>query len=397
MGLSEEQVRVQARDIILGQLRLVIATLAIEEINQDREKFLDLVNKNVNVELNKIGLEVINVNIRDITDESGYIEAIGKKAAAEAINKARVEVAQQEREGAVGEATATREREVSVANELAQGAMGRKKAETDQRVAIAKYEAEGIAGEVASKRSQEVAIAEQIAKTEQGKMAADREKRVVIAQLESEAIEGENEAKAKIAAFNAALSEREADSLRRGEIARALSERDILIAEKEKEIAKLEKEQLASREIEKRKLEVDAEAEAEQKRRIARGEADAILSKYSAEAEGIQKMLQAKAKGYQELLQISSHSPAMIPTLLMVEKLPQLIEQQVKAIQNLKIDKITVWDGGSTDQGSSTANFLRSLISSLPAVHDLAKQVGIELPEYLGTLKEPTDNSKKTD
>ncbi|MCM2278994.1 MAG: SPFH domain-containing protein [Oligoflexia bacterium] len=395
LGLTEEQVKTQARDIILGQLRLVIATLAIEEINQDREKFLDLVNKNVNLELNKIGLEVINVNIRDITDESGYIEAIGKKAAAEAINTAKVEVAQQERAGAIGEATATREREVSVASEMAQGAMGRKKAEADQRVAIAKYEAEGVAGEAESKRAQEVAIAEQVAKTDQGKKTAEREKRVVVAQLEAEAVQGENESKAKIADYNASLHEREAESLRRGEVARALAARDVLRAEKEKELAKLEKEQLAQREVEKRKMEVDAEAEAEQKRRIARGEADAILARYAAEAEGIQKVLQAKAKGYEELLRISSRDPALVPTLLMVEKLPELVEQQVRAIQNLKIDKITVWDGGGAEQGSSTANFLRSMITSLPAVHDLAKQVGIELPTYLGSLngKGPADAS----
>ncbi len=79
LGLSTEEISNQAQDINLGQMRLAIANLAIEEINQDREKFLDLVNKNVNLELNKIGLDVINVNIRDITDESGYIEAIGKK------------------------------------------------------------------------------------------------------------------------------------------------------------------------------------------------------------------------------------------------------------------------------------------------------------------------------
>ena len=95
-------------------MRLVIATLTIEEINQDREKFLDLVNKNVNFELNKVGLYMINVNIRDITDESGYIEALGKKAAAEAINQAKVDTAIADREGSIGTANADREREVAV-------------------------------------------------------------------------------------------------------------------------------------------------------------------------------------------------------------------------------------------------------------------------------------------
>src|SRR5690606_22806192 len=114
------------QDIILGQLRLVIATLTIEEINKDREKFMSLINQNVGEEINKVGLDLINVNIRDITDESGYIQAIGKRAAAEAINRAKVEVAQQERDGATGEAMANRERTVSVAKEVATAAEGQK-------------------------------------------------------------------------------------------------------------------------------------------------------------------------------------------------------------------------------------------------------------------------------
>lgn len=118
LGLSKEDVITQASDIILGQLRLAIATLTIEEINQDREKFLEQINANVNTELNKIGLEIINVNIKDITDESGYIDAIGKKAAAEAINKAKVEVAQQEKLGAVGEASANKEKKYKLQNKL---------------------------------------------------------------------------------------------------------------------------------------------------------------------------------------------------------------------------------------------------------------------------------------
>ena len=95
--LDDRKIRDQAQDIILGQLRLVIATLSIEEINKDREKFMALINENVAQEINKIGLELINVNVRDITDESGYIAAIGKRAAAEAINQAKVDVAEQDR------------------------------------------------------------------------------------------------------------------------------------------------------------------------------------------------------------------------------------------------------------------------------------------------------------
>ena len=107
LGLNESAIAAQASDIILGQMRLVIATLSIEEINQDREKFLDLVNKNVNNEVNKIGLELINVNVRDITDESGYIDRTrAGRPSSEAVNQAKVEVGDRgPRGGSIGEST----------------------------------------------------------------------------------------------------------------------------------------------------------------------------------------------------------------------------------------------------------------------------------------------------
>ena len=219
LGLTKPDVITQASDIILGQLRLAIATLTIEEINQDREKFLEQINANVNTELNKIGLEIINVNIKDITDESGYIDAIGKKAAAEAINKAKVEVAQQEKLGAVGEASANKEKEVQVA--------------------------------------------EQTAQTFIGKTNAEREQRIKTAELEAQAVEGENISKANIADYNATLAVKQADAFREGEVAKANAQRDVLLAQKEQEEAKLKKEELARQEVEKLKVQVEADAEAE--------------------------------------------------------------------------------------------------------------------------------------
>ena len=384
LSLPESDIADQARDIILGQLRLVLATLSIEEINQDREKFLDLVNKNVNVELNKVGLEVINVNVRDITDESGYIDAIGKKAAAEAINQAKIEVAGAEKEGAIGEATAVRAKDVEVSEQRSQSAIGQKEAERNQRISVAKFEAEGVAGEASAQREKEVAIAAEAAKRDEGRKLAEQQKRVAVAGYEAEAVKGENESQASIADYNAELAERRADAKRKGDVALAESARDVLMAEKEQEIARLEKVEVAQQMIDKQKIEIEAEAEAEQRRRIANGEADAILAKYKAEAEGQQKVLEAKAAGYRQMLETCKDSPELAPTLLLLEQLPTLVETQVKAIQNLKIDKITVWDSGNGSDGASTAGFLRGLIGSLPPIHELAKQAGIELPDVLG-------------
>jgi flotillin len=400
LGLDEHHINTQAKDIILGQMRLVIATLSIEEINQDREKFLDLVNKNVNFELNKIGLEMINVNIRDITDESGYIEALGQKAAAEAINKAKIEVAAAEREGAIGEAENMRERDVQVANQHAQAATGTKAAERDQRVQVAKLEAEGVAGEASAAKEQEIAVAEQDALSIEGKKKAEAQQRIQVASLEASAIQGENESKAQIADYEASLEQRQAAAKRTGEVAMAEATRDVLLAEKEAEIARLEKIEVSRQIVEQRKVEIEADAEAERIRRISRGEADGVLAKYNAEAEGLLKVLQAKSKGYSDLLRACEDRKDIAPALLMIEQLPELVAEQVKAIQNLKIDKITVWDGaggGNDKSATSTAGFLRGMIGALPPIHELAKQAGIELPSALGKIEEDEGKAKSAD
>jgi flotillin len=398
LGLTQVQIQDQAQDIILGQLRLVIATLSIEEINKDREKFMSLVNENVAEEINKIGLALINVNIRDITDESGYIQAIGKRAAAEAINRAKVEVAEQEREGAVGEAAAMRERNVRVAEERSLAEQGQKNAEQDQRIAVADLEAKAVSGEAESRRNQEIAIAEREAETVAAKKRAEQDQRIQVASAEATAVDGENTSSAKVAESNAQLAEIRAEAKRRSDVASAEARQKIFVAEREEELAKLAKEQLAPQEIEKKRIEIEAEAVAERERREARGEADAILAKYEAEAKGIQQVLEAKAEGYRKLVEACAQNPEVAPTLLMIEQLPELVAQQVKAIQNLKIDKITVWDSGSGAGGkNATADFLSGMIGSLPQVHELAKQAGIDLPSALGKVvdhEEPTPKSR---
>ncbi len=402
LGLTPLQIQEQAQDIILGQLRLVIATLSIEEINKDREKFMNLINENVTDEINKIGLSLINVNIRDITDASGYIDAIGQRAAAEAINQAKVDVAQQDRSGAIGEAQALRERNVRVAEEGAKAQQGQKAAEQDERIVVAKLEAEAITGEAQSRRDQEIAIAERTAETVAAAKRAERTQRIQVAEAEALAVDGENTSSAKVAESNAQLAEIRAEAQRRAETALAQASEAIYKAEREQELARLSKVELAPQEIEKKRIEIAAEAQAEKTRREARGEADAILAKYEAEAEGIRKVLESKGEGYQRIIEACAGNPQIAPTLLLIEQMPQLVAEQVKAIQNLKIDKITVWDSGrsgeskdSTGSRGATAGFLSGLIGSLPQVHELAEQAGIELPGVLGKVVDSQDGPSR--
>lgn len=399
LNLTSVQIEEMAKEIIFGQLRLTVASLTIEQINQDRESFLESIRKNVSPELNKIGLYLINVNITDITDESGYIDSIGKKAAAEAINKAKVDVAEQEKLGAIGEAEATKVKEIRVAENVAESEKGKKKAEADQRVFVQQQETTATIGEAVANREKEIKVAENVAESEKGKKKAEADKRIFVQEQEAQAVQGENLSKASIADYNAQLATRQAEALQKGEVARREAEVEIQKAQYRAEQQRLNALEVVRQEIDKQKIEIAAEAEAEKTRREAKGQADAILMKYQAEAEGIRKVLESKATGYLALVKGCNGDAKAAATLLMTEKIEQIVNLQVEAIKNIKIDKVTVWDSAGGKEGSSTAHFLSGMIKSLPPLHDVAEMAGIELPKYLGELnpdsKDPEPEKKK--
>ena len=351
LGLNPPEIEQMAREIIFGQLRLTVASLTIEQINQDRESFLASVRRNVEPELNKIGLYLINVNITDITDVSGYIDALGKKAAAEAVNQAMIDVAEQDKLGAIGETQAQKERNIRVAENEAEGQKGMKHAEADRRV--------------------------------------------YVQQQESQAIGGENKAKAEIADYNASLIVKQAEAQQRSEVAKRMAEVEIQKAQYKAETERLNAAEVAQQEIQKRKVEIAAEAEAERIRRVAKGEADGVLLKYQAEAEGMRKLLEGKATGYSKLVESCGGDAQAAATFLMVEKIEDIVARQVEAIKNLKIDKITVWDSGAANGTSSTANFAQNLIKSVPPLHEVARMAGVQLPDYLGKIAEAPATDKK--
>ena len=325
LGLSTQEIELMAIEIITGQMRLTVASLTIEQINQDRESFLDAIKNHIDPELKKVGLSLINVNITDITDESHYIESIGKKAASLAVNQAKIDVAEAERRG------------------------------------------------------------------ESGKADAEKERRIQVATYNAQAVEGENTAQARIAYFNAELAQKNAEADMHAEVAEQNARAQIQQAKAQAEHKRLEAEQIIPKEIEKRKITIDAEAAAEKLRLEAAGQAEAILAVKAAEAEGIQKVLAAKAQGYTQLIQACGNDAQAAATMLMVEKLEQIVTLQTEAIKNIKIDKITVWDSGSGQQNTpgTTAQFMSNMVKTLPPLHEVAAMAGIELPQYLGNIKKP--------
>ncbi len=388
LNLPPEDIEEMAKEIIFGQLRLTVASLTIEQINQDREKFLEEIRTNVAPELNKIGLYLINVNITDITDESTYIESIGKKAASEAINQAKIDVAEQDKHGEIGQAVATKEREIKVAENIAEAEKGKKKADAERRVYVQQQETSATIGEAEANREKEIRVAENVAESEKGKKKAEAERRVYVQQQEASAVAGENTAKADIAESEAELAIKKADAFKRGEVAKRAAAEEIQKAQYKAEAERLNAEEVVQKEIEKRKIEIAAEAEAEKTRREAKGQADATLLKYEAEAKGIKQVLESKAEGYAELVKSCDGDAKSAATLLMIEKLEDLVTMQVEAIKNLKIDKITVWDSGANGKdGNTTSNFLSGMVKSLPPLHDVAEMAGLDLPKFLGDMK----------
>jgi len=332
LGRNLSQVQELAKDIIFGQLRLVVATMDIEEINTDRDKFLAAVSNNVETELKKIGLRLINVNVTDINDEAGYIQALGKEASSKAINDARKAVAEKTRDGAIGEANAVQ----------------------DQRIQVA---------------------------------TAD-----------SKAITGENEAKITIANSSATLREQQADANRRAvmaekvQAAKALeesykAERDAEMSRANRERASQEADIIVKAEIGKHQIEIAAEAEAERNRRTARGEADAIFATMEARARGINEILSKQAAGFQKIVEAAGGNTDAAVRLMIADKMEELIKVQVEAVKNLKIDKVTVWDGMNEGK-PATANFLSGMLKSIPPLSDLFDMAGMQLPKYLGEDKE---------
>ena len=340
LGLTTEQIQNIATDILFGQLRLVIATMDIEEINADRDKFLANVSTNVEAELRKIGLKLINVNVTDIRDESGYIEALGKEAAAKAINDAKKSVAEQNRFGEIGKAEADRDKDIRIAE-------------------------------------------------------TTRDTRIRTADANAKAVEGENNSKIAIAQSDAARREKEAEASRlavaaeKVQAAKALeeaykSERDAELARAEREKATQQANIVVAAQIEKEKAIIDAEAEAEQIRRKAKGEADAIFAKMDAQARGTLEILSKQAEGFGQLVAAAGGDAREAITMLITDKLPELVQTQVEAVKGIKIDKVTVWDTGNGTEGkTATSNFISGMMKAVPPLDELFRMAGMELPSYL--------------
>jgi len=363
LGLEKRSIEELARDIIFGQLRLVVSQMTIEELNSNRDKFLGSIKDNLEDELTKVGLKLLNVNIKDITDESGYIEALGQENASQAINEAKKSVAERNKDGAIGVAEASKEERINVAqsNNFAQI----------------------------------------------GEAEAEQSKRIKVSEADATAVEGENKARITVAKSTAAKEVAEAEARKLSETAQKVANANVLKdsyqAEEDAEKARAKKDKasyyanvIVPAETEKEKVEINAEAKAEETRRIAKGEADAIFMKMEAEAKGTLEIMSKQAEGFKQQIEAAGSADNSVK-LAIVDKLETLYDIQSKAISGIKIDKLTVWESGNGGKGgSSTSNFVDGFMKSFPGYKSIFEQAGVEMPAFLQGAGEKQNEINKT-
>jgi len=354
LGMSTVQMTQLAKEIIFGQMRLVVATMRIEEINSARDLLIEAITNNVSTELEKVGLRLINVNIQDVTDESGYIEALGKEASAKAIADAKISVAQAERDSEIGKASADKEMSISVATAQAEATKGK----NDAQMQIAQSSSDLRIKQAEAARIAQVA--ENLAK----------------ADIERQTFEAATKAQ-----------ESRAEMQRKQQYAEQVVPAEIL-----KQAAVVQAEADAQRitiaaDAEGRRMIVIKQAEAV----AADAEAKKILALKQAEGAGIKAVLEGRAEGFRQLVASAGGNASEAVVVLVADQLPALVDSQMKAISNLKIDKVVIWGGGDNAK-SGISSLLKDLMTGLPPVTDLARATGVELPPVLGRIQSSVDS-----
>jgi len=346
LDMDLQAIQSQAHEIIMGQMRSVIATMTIDDINKNREDFERNVRSHCATELNKLGLSLINVNITNIEDNSGIIKAMGRKATAQVVQRANIDVAIAEKEGALGKSKEERDQAIGVANMTRDQQIGTKVAQREAAVKMATINAEKVTGENLAMQDEVKSQASlTVAKAEAFRMAQTKEKEAHASVLQAEAT------------------------------AMALAAR----AEADKVEQETRAREEAPAKAMKAKTLVDAEAEAAQIKIRAAADAEAALAQASAEARGDYEKLARKAEGLGMLVQ-NCGGPDKAFQLLMLDQLQPLARESARAISNIKFDKVVVWEtggGGSNGEGGSAAsNFVRGLTGAVPPALDVLKHVG---------------------
>ncbi len=376
LGMQREQVQSVARETLEANLRGVVGTLTVDQLIKDRDAFRQQVLREAAEDLARLGMQIDVFNPQSITDQQGYIEALGKKRTAEV-----------KRDASIGEAEALaeakkRSTDAERAAEVVAQENERLKAEAQKNTGVAKqqYQAEiakqtaitDQAGPLASAgERQKVIVAEVKIEEERSRSQIAVEEQNILREQKSQEAEVVVPAKAK-----ADAQVREAEGYKQAEISRADGDKYATIARADAQKHKLSAEGI--------------------------GQADAARATGLAEADVIERQGLAKAVSVSELAKAYQQFNQAAITLEVLKVLPQAIESLGKVFGAIaapmgNIDKLVVVDSGGDGDGKGALNrFAKTGPLMLFQLVEQAKAAGIDVTQLIGKLGIKTEDMAET-
>lgn len=340
---STSEISDQIRDILIGGVRSLMATMTIEEINADRVKFLGSAKETIEIELNKVGFSIININNADIDDAADYIKNLGKKAATKAKAQAEADIAEEEKKGQIQIAETVKEKEIAVASAEKERATQVAQTKKEQEVSVAEIEQEkqiqlaeaekvkesGVANQRAEK---EVNIAKAKAAAEAATAACKAEAEAAVAKSEATALSAQAEAEAQ-KQIRMAKAEQEQEA----ETQKAINEQQAKVAEyesqKRQRSAEADKiagvtEQRATIEVSKAKGEA-AKAQAEAEKIAGTSKVEALMT--------IEKTKQEKQVEVNEATALAAEAKLTAEIIVPAQKQKEKVTIEAEAIKQKAI------------------------------------------------------------
>lgn len=401
LGINTKGIEELVKDIVYGQLRTIVADLTIEELNADRDKFLDKSKTMINTELAKLGLTLINMNITDIRDEAGYIAALGEKDKAIALNAAEVEIAKAETNGAIKVSEQQKIKNSEVAGNNRDEKIALSEANRQEKSKIAELESAKESEIAEHNKNRTISVSKSNADGEIGKIKADKEVIDEEALLEVAKSEASGRMASAEEIAKASVEENKERSNQKAEEAK-----------KERTRIQLEANVIVPAEIAKRNTEISADAYAIQLEKEAEGEKNSQITKAEGEsqskvlegqaeakvineigtanAEAKEKSLMAEANGFKAMISAAEENPQVAIQYKLVNQYKEIAGEQVKAFEKMNFGNITVMD---TTGGSTTTDLMKGLLSTISPTLDVMKSM--EIPGISKTLRNASKEDEK--
>jgi flotillin len=359
LGKGIDEIEELAKETLNANLRGVLATLTPEEVNEDRLKFAAQLLEEADQDLQKLGLQLDTLKIQNVTDEVGYLAAVGRAKTAQVLKLAQIAEASNEAETKQRQAESRRESEIAQAKTEAevklQQALSRQAAE----IAVAQADAAIMQQKADAKRQAEISQAINEAQTKQQQAESRMQAEVAAAQADMKIVEAQNTLRVK-----------RAQLAQQGETA----ERTAKVEAQRAEVEAQQRLEVQRIELQKQKLQADVVEPAEASRRAAeaqaRAEAAPILENGKAQVEILRLLYSQIANGGDQAFAV-----------FMAEKLPQLLGTSVEAVKGIEIDRIVVMDGGSGDGVANVTN--QKINAAYKTLEGLGSALGIDIQQVL--------------